>query len=247
MQHTSVAPIEDEASKLAFFMLNDPGYRLVYDESYKDAAKLVISDRFKLLTSTLPRLINPLALKKLLEKNNDKNALIIERAAHPEVFFTESKLSRGVGDKPIFSLSELPSMHGKIRCAVASSASTGAASGDTLVMTIANDTDFDWKFNQGNFPLQIGVHLRSLDGTLLRWDDGWRLSTGIPGYVTGKVTRSEALSIPQGTSAELRFPLSQLNLEGLRVSHQNLIADFRMVQDGHAWFEHIGCKVVVRN
>ncbi|MDO8370158.1 MAG: hypothetical protein Q7S71_05590 [Candidatus Nitrotoga sp.] len=247
IEHISVAPIEDETSRLAFFSLNDPGYRLVYDESYKDAAKLVISDRFKLLTSTLPRLINPLALKKLLEINNDKNALIIERAAHPEVFFTEAKLSRGVGDKPIFSLSELSSMHGKIRCAVASSASTGAASSDTLVMTIANDTDFDWKFNQGNFPLRIGVHLRSLDGTLLRWDDGWRLSTGIPGYVTGKVTRSEALSIPQGTSTELRFPLSQLNLEGLGVSHQNLIADFRMVQDGHAWFEHIGCKVVVRN
>jgi hypothetical protein len=120
-------------------------------------------------------------------------------------------------------------------------------SNDTLVMTIANDTDFDWKFNQGNFPLRIGVHLRSLDGTLLRWDDGWRLSTGGPDYVTGKVTRNEALSIPQGASKELRFPLSQLNLKGLGGSHKDLIADFRMVQDGHAWFGHLGCKIVVNN
>lgn len=247
IEHTSVAPIEDADSKLAFFSLDDPGYQLVYDESYKDAAKLVISDRSKLLTSMLPRLINPLALKNLLDMNNDKNALIIERATHPEVFFTEAELGRGDGDKPIFPLSELSSMQGKVRCTVASSASTGAASSDTLVMTIANNTDFEWKFNQGNFPLRIGVHLRSLDGTLLRWDDGWRLSAGAPGYVTGKVTRSEALSIPQGTSKELRFPLSQLNLKGLGEGHQNLIADFRMVQDGHAWFEHLGCKVVIRN
>jgi hypothetical protein len=25
------------------------------------------------------------------------------------------------------------------------------------------------------------------------------------------------------------------------------MADFRMVQDDHAWFEHLGCTVVVRN
>ena len=245
MQHTSVAPIEDEASKLAFFKLNDSGYRLIYEESYKDAAKLVISDRSKLLTSTLPRLINPLALKNLLDINNNKNALIIERAAHPEVFFTEAELGRGDGDKPIFPLSELSSMQGTVQCTVASSASTGAASSDTLVMTIANNTDFDWKFNQGKFPLQIGVHFRSLDGTLLRWDDGLRLPTGTPGYVTGKVTRSEALSIRRGTTGQLQFPLSQLNLKGFGEGQQNLIADFRMVQDGHAWFEHLGCEVSI--
>ena len=247
IEHTSTAPIEDEASRLAFFMLNDPGYRIVYDESYKDASRLVISDTSRMLTSHLPRLVNPTALKNLLAKSSDKGSLIIERAAHPEVFFTEAKLSRGDGDKPIFPLSELSSMQGKVRCTVASSASTGAASGDTLVMTITNNTDFDWKFNQGNFPLKIGVHLRSLDGALLRWDDGWRLSTETPGYVTGKVTRSEPLSTPHGTTVQIRFPLSQLNLKGLKEGHQDLIADFRMVQDGHAWFEHLGCKVVVRN
>lgn len=247
IENTSVPPLEDEASKLAFFNLDDPGYLLVYDESYKDATKLVISDRSKLLTSMLPRLINPLALKKLLDMNNDKNTLIIERAAHPEVFFTEAKLGRGDGNKPIFPLSELSSMQGKVQCSTASSASTSTSSSDTLVMTITNHTDFDWKFNQGNFPLKIGVHLRSLDGTLLRWDDGLRLSTEGPGYITGKVTRSEHLSIPHGTTRQIRFPLSQLNLKGLEEGHQDLIADFRMVQDGHAWYGHLGCNVVVRN
>lgn len=243
IEHTSVAPIEDEASRLAFFRLNDPGYRLVYDESYKDAEKLVISDTSRPLKSTLPRLINQPALKNLLEKNSDKTALLIERAAHPEVFFTAANLDRGIGEKPILPLSD---MRGEFQCSVGRAASTGAAN-DTLVVTLTNTSDFDWKFNQGKFPLQIGVHLRSLDGTLLRWDDGLRLSTGTPGYVTGKVTRSEPLSISRGTTEELRFPLSRLNLKGLGEGHKELIADFRMLQESHAWFEHLGCKVVLRN
>lgn len=243
IEQSSVPPLEDAASRLAFFRLNDPGYRLVYDESYKDAAKLVISDTSRLHTSMLPRLVNPATLKNLLEKNSDKSAWIIERTAHPEVFFTSAKLDRGVGEKPVAPLFD---MQGKFQCSVTRSAATGVAS-DTVVMTIANNSDFDWKFNQGKFPLQIGVHLRSLDETILRWDDGLRLSTGTPGYVTGKVIRSEPLSIPRGTSGQLQFPLSQLNLKGIGEGHQDLIADFRMVQDGYAWFEHLGCKVVVRN
>lgn len=242
IEHTSVAPIEDEASRLAFFRLNDPGYRLVYDESYKDAEKLVISDTSRLLTSTLPRLINQPALKNLLEKNNDKSAWVIERAAHPEVFFAAANLDRGIGEKPISPLSD---MRGEFQCSVASSASTGVAR-DTLVVKLANTSDFDWKFNQGKFPLRIGVHMRNLDGTLLRWDDGLRLSTETLGTVTGKVTRSEPLSISRGTTEELRFPLSQLNLKGLGEGHKELIADFRMLQESHAWFEHLGCKIVVR-
>ncbi len=242
MLRTRAAPIEDEASKLAFFMLSDPGYRLVYDKYYKEAAKLVISDWSNLFTSSLPRLINPLALKNLLEINNDKKGLVIERAPHPEVFIAAANLDRGIGETPILPLVD---MRGEFQCSIRRAASTGTTT-DTLVVTLKNTSDFDWKFNQGKFPLQIGVHLRSLDGTLLRWDDGLRLSTGTPGYVTGKVTRSEPLSISRGNVAQLRFPLSQLNLKGLGEGHQDLIADFRMVQDGHAWFEHLGCKVAIR-
>ncbi len=243
IERTGDTPIEDEASKLAFFRLNDPGYRIIYDESYKDIEKLVISDTSRLHVSTLPRLVNPVALKNLIEKNNFNSALTIERVAHPEVFLTAAMLDRGDGEKPILPLSD---MQGEFRCAVTSSAPTSAAD-DTLVITLANNSNFDWKFNQGKFPLRIGVHLRSLDGTLIRWDDGLRLSTKTPDNIIGKVTHSEALSIPHGTIGQLQFPLSQLNLKGLGEGHKDLIADFRMVQDGHAWFEHLGCKVVVRN
>ena len=243
IERTSVAPIEDEPSKQAFFSLNDPGYRVVYDKSFKDVEKLVISDRSRMLRSTLPRLVNPAALKNLLENNNGKGALVIERVAHPEVFFSAAQLDRGDGEKPISPLSD---MRGEFRCVIASSTPIDADN-DILVLTIANNSDFDWKFTQGKFPLQVGVHLRSLDGTLLRFDDGLRLPTGTSGYVTGSITRSEPLSIPQGTEGQIRFPLSKIDLKGIGKKHQDLIADFRMVQDGHAWFEHLGCNVVVRN
>ncbi len=243
LEHTSVAPIEDSASRLAFFRFDDPGYRLVYDSSYKDVEKLEIYNLFRMTTNTLSRMVNPLSLNKLLEKYSEKGTMVFERTAHPELFFTSAELDRGSGEKPISPLSE---MQGKFQCAVLSTAPTNPAN-DTLVMKLTNNSDFDWTFNQGNFPLRIGAHLRSLDGELLRWDDGWRLLTGPPGYVTGKITRNEPLSIPRGKTKQFRFPLSQLNLLGVGGEDQDLIADFRMVQDGHAWFEHIGCQVIVRN
>jgi hypothetical protein len=247
IQYTSVAPIEDEASKLSFFKFTDLGYSVIYDKSYNNIEKLVVIDRDKLLTTTLSRLINPLEFKKLVDLNNDKKSLIIERSTHPDVFFTAAKLNQGHGDKPIFSLTELPNMQGNISCKLASSNSSVAAQSDTLVMTILNNTDFYWKFDNGKFPLRIGAHLRSLDGTMLRWDDGWRLATGMPGYVTGKATRNEALLLPPNESKEIRFPLSQINLKGFEGSHENLVADFRLLQEGHAWFEHLGCKIKIKS
>ena len=247
IQYTSVAPIEDEASKLAFFSFNKLGYRVIYDKSYNDVIKLVIDDRGKLLSTTLSRLINPLEFKKLVDFNNDKKSLTIERSTHPSVFFTEAKFNHGHGDKPIFSLTELAKMQGNISCKLASSKSSVAYLSDTLVMTIVNKTDFDWKFDYGKFPLRIGAHLRSLDGTMLRWDDGWRLATGMPGYVTGKVTRSEPLLLQPNESKEILFPLSQINLKGFEGRHEDLVADFRMLQEGHAWFEHLGCKIKIKN
>ncbi len=242
IESTSVEPIEDEASRLAFFRLSDPGYRIEYDQSFSDAEKLVISDKSRLLNSTFPRIINEAALKELLDKNNDKGPWVFERSVNPEIFISSKILNRGIGEMPILPISD---MSGKFQCSVARASSSNFIN-DNLLINITNTSEFDWKFNQGSFPLKIGVHVRSLDDTLLRWDDGFRLSTESAGYVTGKVTRNEPLSIPRGATRQLRFKLSQLNLEGLGEGHKDLIADFRMVQDGNAWFEHVGCKVVVK-
>jgi hypothetical protein len=46
-----------------------------------------------------------------------------------------------------------------------------------------------------------------------------------PGIVTSKVTRRETLSIPRAATGQLRFPLSQLNLQDWERAI-SLIADF---------------------
>jgi len=241
-ERSIAAPFEDETSKLAFFKLNDPGYKLIYDESYTVVNKIVISDRAKLLGGHVSRQINLPALKALLEKNEDKNILVIDRAVHPEVFFSAEKLYRGEGVKPITPLSD---MLGEFKCEIEKTAKFGVVS-DTLVMTITNNSNFDWTLNQGVLPLKIGVHLRSADGTLLRWDDGWRLLNETAGSDSGKA-HSEVTLIPSSTTKQLRFSLSQLNLKEFSANHPLITADFRMVQDGHAWFEHIGCAVLIKN
>ena len=115
-----------------------------------------------------------------------------------------------------------------------------AKASDTVVLTLENRSAFDWRFDTGPYPLRIGVHMRRLDGTLLRWDDGLRVPTAIPGG------SGEPLSIPRGSAGQVQFRLSQLDFKGLEDGHQDAVADFRMVQDGHAWFEELGCKVIVR-
>lgn len=246
IQYSDTAPIEDETSKLTFFILTDPGLKIIYDKSYKYIEKLEILNRANLNTYKLPSLINSLALNRVLDLYNDKKLLTIDRATYPDVFLSASKLNHGDGGKPLFSLAELWKMKGNIKCTLASSNSLVASPSDTLVISIQNNTDFDWKFNQGKLPLRIGAHILNLDGKMLRWDDGWRLTTGIPGYVTGKFTRNFPLLISPNESKEIRFPLSQINLFDVDGNYQPLIVNFRMLQEGHAWFEHLGCDIKIK-
>jgi hypothetical protein len=243
LEQSSDPPLEDAASKLAFFRLSDPGYRLVYDDSYKDAARLVISDTSRLHTSALPRLVKPGTLKDLLEKNLGKKAWIIDRAAHPEVFFSSALLDRGDGKKPITPLSV---MRGKLDCSITSSTSAGLDH-SMVTIKIKNDSDFDWQFNQGAFPLKIGVHLRGLKDSLLRWDDGSRFPDENPEKIIEKNTKSEPFFVPYGKTVELRIPLSKINLTETEKIREDLIAEFQVVQDGHAWFENLTCKVPMNN
>jgi hypothetical protein len=220
--------LEDAPSGLTFAELKDPGFRIVYDPTFHEVERLVVSDKMRLLTSNMPRLVNQPALKNFLKKNSDKSTVVIERTTHPEVFFVAAKLDRGVGEKPIFPLSD---MRGEFQCAVESTASNGIGS-DILLMTLVNHSNFDWKFNQGNYPIKIGVHLRSLDGMLLRWDDGFRVPTDA--------------YIPSNGSVEIRFPLAGLSLEGITKGQREVVADFGLVQDGHAWFNELSCKTILR-
>jgi len=136
--------------------------------------------------------------------------------------------SRSIGMRAIVPLSD---MKGNLLCALESKRRTAVLS-DTLVLTIRNNSDFDWKLGVGKFPLRVGVHLYNLDGTLLRGDDGFRVPTDA--YITSN------------GSVEIRFPLDGLSLKGIAEGQREVAAEFGLVQDGHAWFSGLSCKMVLR-
>ena len=134
--------------------------------------------------------------------------------------------TRGMGVAAILPLSD---MKGELLCALESKASTATQS-DTLVLTIKNLSAFDWKFNEGRFPLRVGVHLFNLDGTTLRWDDGFRVP--IDAYISSN------------ESAKISFSLAGLSLKGIPEGQREVVAEFSLVQEHQAWFYGLSCKIV---
>jgi putative flippase GtrA len=228
--------VDHASSGLAFAKLKDNGFRIEYDASYREAARLIITDKSRLSDERLSVLIDERRLGRLLAAQPGSNSLVVDKSVHPEVFLSDSRLTKGQGVEPVLPLTD---MKGEVRCSSGSGVPTARA-GDTVILTLENRSSFDWKFDQGPYPIRIGVHMRRLDDTLLRWDDGFRVATAMPGEL------GEPLSIPRGSVGQVQFRLSQLNVKGLGGGQEDLVADFRIVQDGHAWFEQLGCKVLLK-
>lgn len=129
------------------------------------------------------------------------------------------------------AIEPLSIMKGGIECKVEPKTSKIGSLDADVKVTIRNLSDFDWKLNQGKYPLGIGVHYWKNDGTLLQWDDGFR----IPGdlYIASRNSREISIS----------FPL--LDSEKIYFNQRNIIAEIGLVQDGVAWFKNISCKIVL--
>lgn len=136
---------------------------------------------------------------------------------------------RGFGDKAIAPLSIIK---GSLECKVESAEPQVSTFDDKVVLTIRNLSDFDWKFNKGKYPLRIGVHYLKLDGSLLQWDNGFRISTDT--YISSRET------------AKISLSLASLNLKNIDSNQREVIAEFSLVQDGIAWFNNISCQVPVK-
>jgi hypothetical protein len=216
---------EDVPSALAFAKLKDPGFRVVYNQDFANVSRLLISDHAMMGAAKLPRMVNAPALNKFLQMANVKPAVEVNRTSNPELFISAAHAHRGMGLRPIVPLTD---MAGSLRCKLAARTGGGAAS-DMLILDVANNTEFDWKFDTGPLPLKIGVHLRTLGGAMLRWDDGYRAA--VDAYV------------PANSQVQLRVPLRGLNRAGLAEGQKVVVAEFGMVQDGHAWFNNLHCDV----
>jgi hypothetical protein len=106
------------------------------------------------------------------------------------------------------------------------------SSSDTLSLTISNRSNFDWRFDVGDWPLRLGTMIHHANGTHIA-------DKQIP----------VAVFLPAGGSAEILFPLSSLfTLPGVG-DRNEIVAKFALLQDGHAWFVHAEndfCQIRVR-
>lgn len=213
---------DDAASKLVFVKLRDPGYRLAYDHSYKEADSIVVTDPARLLAQTeFSRYVNADALKRFVASHDGKAAMVIRRAEQPELFVDMAALARGMGQTAIKPITD---MRGQMACKVETRPGSS-----TILLTIENQSKFDWQFGGGGLPIGIGVHILQPDGKLLRWDNGFRVPTGA--YVR------------RGASDTIRLPLNAVPLGADVVGHGPLAAEFALVQDGNAWFGSVNCTV----
>lgn len=136
---------------------------------------------------------------------------------------------QGFGTKAIAPLSV---MKGSFDCKVEPGASEVPTLSDKVVLEVRNLSNFDWKFNEGKYPLRIGIHYQKPDGTSLQWDNGFRVATDA--------------YIPSGGIAQIQFPLTSLNLSSVDLNQRDIVAEFGLVQEGIAWFNNITCKVPVK-
>lgn len=220
--------LEDIPSKFTFVQLRDPGFRLVYDSTYREADRVVVTDPGRLNHNEFPGLIEGKALKRFISNQPEKFNGVIKKVDHPEIFVDGSIMMRGLGQAAISPISD---MRGKMGCKVEAGPETGGVS-DTILLTVENQSNFDWKLGDGPYPIRIGLHLRQPDGKLLRWDDGFRVPTDA--------------YIRRSTSRTIRLPLNTLPPIARASDSDPLVAEFALVQDGYAWFGHINCTVRLR-
>jgi len=221
--------LEDVPSKLAFVRLRDPGFKLVYDPTYREADHIVVTNPAHLLAqSDFPELIDGTALRRFVSHDAHKINYVIRKADHPEIFVDGSTITRGLGQTAITPITD---MRGKMSCKLKAGSDTDNAP-NTLLLTIENQSRFNWKLGDGPFPIRIGAHIRQPDGKLLSWDNGFRVPTDA--------------YIQRGASQTIRMPINILPLGSEIKPNGPLVAEFALVQDGNAWFGNISCTVPLR-
>jgi len=221
--------LDDARSKLVFVKLRDPGYRLVYGHNYREVESIIITDPTRMLTQTeFSRFVNGSALKRFIASHGLRSGMVITRAKHPAFFVDEPALLGGLGQTAI---KPITSLLGHMVCKMgASHQATNAP--DTVLLTLDNQSLFDWRLGSGRFPIGIGVHILRPNGKLLSWDTGFRVHADT--------------YIRRGTSYTFRVRLNTAPFGAYVRDHDPVVAKFGLVQDGNAWFGRVTCTVLLQ-
>ncbi|MFS1291587.1 hypothetical protein ACLRDI_28135 [Pseudomonas piscis] len=221
LQARNYEVIEDDASNLAYVLLNDPGYRIHYEPDYKNISTIEINSKEAANRKLYPILVNRDTFIAFIHGYSGNTPVTVTNKTHPELFLDESVLTKGTGD---FAVTPLDAMKGSLSC----TQKEGTSSNKKLTLTLTNKSNFNWSIGAGQFPIKIGYHIESIDGTTTQWDNGYRASS------------NRVLS--PGESETLTVPLSALQLPSVSKT-ESLQLRFALVQDGNAWFSNISCTI----
>ena len=214
---------DDEPSKLSFARIQDPGYRIFFNSRFDGVDHIEITDRDRLLRQDrFSKHINGTALKEYVLSSGIVSGATIKSSDHPELFFNSAQRMLGTGHAPI----PAEAMKGRMECGVEQG---GDDSLGTVVVTLTNQSEFDWRMDGGSYPIRVGAMLKKADDTPV-WD-GFRIS-------------SPDAYIQRGASKVFRVPLEQV-LDKDRLAQNPVKADFAVVQDANAWYFQISCSIPV--
>jgi hypothetical protein len=223
LQALNYKVVEDDASNLAYALLNDPGYRINYTPDYKNISTIDINSKEAATKNLYPLLVNRDSFIDFVRSYSGNFPITVSNKMHPGLFLDGSVLTKGAGDSAI---SPLDVMKGNLSCAREEAASSNKEL--LLKLTLTNKSAFNWSIGAGQFPIKIGYHIEGIDGTVTQWDNGYRASSN--------------RVLQPGESETLTVPLSALQLPSINKTKSPHLR-FALVQDGNAWFSNISCVI----
>ncbi|AGL83759.1 hypothetical protein [Pseudomonas protegens] len=221
LQARNYKVVEDDASNLAYALLDDPGYRIHYEPDYKNISTIEINSKEAANKNLYPILLNRDMLVAFIHSYPGNIPVTVDNKTHPELFLDGSVLTKGTGDSAI---TPLEAMKGSLSC----TREEGTSSYKNLTLTLTNESNFNWSIGAGQFPIKIGYHIERTDGAVTQWDNGYRASSN--------------RVLPPGESETLTVPLSALQLPSASKTESSQLR-FALVQDGNAWFSNISCTI----
>ncbi|MDD2046480.1 hypothetical protein [Pseudomonas putida] len=210
--------IEDSSGQLAYALLPQNNLTVNYSENYKSIDSLTINSKPATNNNSYPELINAEQLEKFLSKNNVTFPLRIDRAQHPEIFDDLNAVRKGSGDFAIVPQTDLKAT---LSCSLPDEQ-------NSIALDLTNDGPFSLTLGQGPFPISVGVHIKSKDGTMLLWDSGYRIPTNS--------------TVKPGEKKRLVFDLKNYSAARQYLGDPANSLQFELVQDGNAWFSNVSCS-----
>jgi hypothetical protein len=214
---TGNIPIIDNENKakMAFWKLPKLPFILQYDEKYQEASKIKIFKKFDIDSVVLPKIVNSIELNKILSQYAGDYPFEIDAKKHPELFFKSESIEKGFGWTKINN----DELHGEIKCNYNQDEKSIDLYSE-LVISIQNKGSFDWRFDEGIYPLRIGFVFTDADGNFLK--DGK--------FEVNKYLKSQ-------DSIKIKTNISEIVNGSTEKLTNHFFVSIKFLQEGNRWFE----------